>query len=114
METFGDYIKRIRIKRNFSLRETADKIGISATFLSRVENNKSVPSERFIREMAIVLDTDFDTMMHCAGRIAQDIVEIIKTDVGMPVFLRRVRDQNISSKDLMKLLSLGDNKKWQE
>jgi transcriptional regulator with XRE-family HTH domain len=109
-ETLGDRIKRVRTERELGLRETARKVGISATFLSRVEHNdkRAVPGEKVIRTLSVVLEDDFDTMMQLAGRIAHDVASVIKSDVGMPAFLRRVRDQGISSNDLMKLLDLLD------
>jgi hypothetical protein len=46
-------------------------------------------------------------MMQLAGRVAHDVADVIKSDTGMPAFLRRARDQGISSEDLMKLLDKG-------
>ena len=108
-ETLGDRIKRLRKVRELGLRETATKVGISATFLSRVENNaeKAAPGEEVIRKLSAVLQDDFDTMMQLAGRVAHDVADVIKSDTGMPAFLRRARDQGISSEDLMKLLDKG-------
>jgi transcriptional regulator with XRE-family HTH domain len=108
-ETLGDRIKRLRKVRELGLRETATKVGISATFLSRVENNaeKAAPGEEVIRKLAAVLEDNFDTMMQLAGRVAHDVADVIKADTGMPAFLRRARDQGISSDDLMKMLDKG-------
>ncbi len=105
-ETLGDRIKRLRKERGLGLRETAAKVGISATFLSRVENNaeKAAPGEEVIRKLATVLGVEFDTLMQLAGRVAHDVVDVIKSDAGMPAFLRRARDEGISSEELMKLL----------
>jgi transcriptional regulator with XRE-family HTH domain len=64
-ETLGDRIKRVRKERGLGLRETAGKIGISATFLSRVETNaeQSAPSEDVLRKLAKVIEDDFDAIM---------------------------------------------------
>jgi HTH-type transcriptional regulator, competence development regulator len=105
-ETLGDRLKRLRKERDLGLRETASKVGISATFLSRVENNaeKAAPSEEVIRKLANVLGEEFDTLMQLAGRVAHDVADVIKADAGMPAFLRRAREENLSAEDLMKLL----------
>ncbi len=108
-ETLGDRLKRLRKARDLGLRETAAKVGISATFLSRVENNaeQSFPREEVLRKLADVLQDDFDTLMQLAGRVAHDVADVIKGDAGMPAFLRRAREQNLSAEDLMKLLDKG-------
>ena len=106
-ETLGDRIRRRRKELNQGLRATAKKIGISATFLSRVENNaeKASPSEEVIRKLANVLDDDFDELMQLAGRVPKDVSEVIKSDPRMPEFLRKAHEKNLSADDLMKLLN---------
>lgn len=111
LETLGDRIKRVRKERGLGLRETAGKIGISATFLSRVETNaeKAAPSEEVLRKLAKLLDDDFDALMHLAERVPTDVATMIKKDPGMPAFLRTARDQKVSGDQLLKMLE--DSKK---
>lgn len=40
--TFGEYLKHKREERQISLREVARTLGVSAPFLSDVENNRRV------------------------------------------------------------------------
>lgn len=112
-ETLGDRIKRIRTERGLGLRETAGKIGISATFLSRVESNseKAAPSEEVLKKLAKVLDDDIDILMHLAERVPQDVAAVIKNDPGMPAFLRTARDQKLSGEQLLKMLEESKKKK---
>jgi transcriptional regulator with XRE-family HTH domain len=110
-ETLGDRIKRIRTQRGLGLREAAGKIGISATFLSRVESNaeKAAPREEVLRKLATLLDDDFDVLMQLADRVPKDVAAVIKNDPGMPAFLRIARDQKVSGEQLLKMLK--DSKK---
>ena len=105
-ETFGERIRRVRKALDLGLRKTASMAGISATFLSRVETEKepAIPSEDKIRKLAEVLDEDFDELMQLAGRIPASVKEYMKADPGMPEFLRRAQESNISSEKLMELL----------
>jgi len=105
-EKFGDRLKRIRTLRRLGLRETANKVGISATYLSRVENNQetSPPSEEKIRALSNVLKDDFDELMQLAGRIPLEVTDLIKADSNMPAFLRRAKEKNFSAEELMKIL----------
>ena len=105
-ETFGERIRRVRQGRKLGLREAAAKAGISATFLSRVETEKepAIPSEDTIRKLAAVLGDDFDELMQLAGRIPSSVKDYMKADPGMPEFMRRAQESNISSEKLMELL----------
>jgi transcriptional regulator with XRE-family HTH domain len=105
-ETFGKRIQRVRKERQLGLRQAAGKAGISATFLSRVENEKETakPSEDTIRKLAEVLEDNFDELMQLAGRIPSSVKDYMKSDPGMPEFLRRAQESNISSEKLMELL----------
>ena len=111
-ETLGDRIKRIRMERGLGLRETAGKIGISATFLSRVETNaeKAAPSEEVLKKLAKVLDDDVDILMHLAERVPADVATMIKNDPGMPAFLRTARSQKLSGEQLLKILEESKKK----
>lgn len=105
-EKLGDRLKRMRAQRDLGLREAANMVGISATYLSRIENNLelSPPSEEKIRRLADVLNDDFDEIMRLANRLPSDVTEIIKMDADMPAFLRRARENNVSAKDLLDFL----------
>jgi len=52
-EKLGERIKRIRQARELGLRETAAKVGISSTYLSRIENcqDPTPPKEKVIRTL---------------------------------------------------------------
>ncbi|MDT8367314.1 MAG: helix-turn-helix transcriptional regulator [bacterium] len=101
----GDFIKDLRSKRSLGLRETAARIGKSATYLSKIESGIELsPTEEVIRQLATVLDGNFDEMMRLAGRLPADITEAIRSDPGMPAFLRRARNESFTSEELMKVL----------
>lgn len=106
METLGDRLKRIRSSRGLGLRSTANMVGVSATYLSRIENNTetSPPTEEKLKKLAEVLGDDFDELMRLAGRVPTDVANVIKADSGMPAFLRRAREENYSADDLLKML----------
>ncbi|VDA99570.1 hypothetical protein S1OALGB6SA_640, partial [Olavius algarvensis spirochete endosymbiont] len=62
------------------------------------------PSEETIRKLAEVLGDDFDELMQLAGRIPTSVKDYMKADPGMPEFMRRTQESNISSEKLMELL----------
>ena len=110
-EKLGDRLKRIRSSRGLGLRETAGKVGISATYLSRLENNlEGNPTEEKIRILADILQDNFDELMQLAERVPSDVTEMIKADLNMPAFLRTARDKNYSAEDLMKMMETQGKK----
>src|SRR5437763_5428319 len=78
-ESFGAYIRRKREAREIGLREMAKMIGVSPTYLSKVERNEfSPPAEDKVRAIAAILDYDADDLLARAGRVSSDITSIIK------------------------------------
>jgi len=105
-ERFGERIRRKRTEAKLGLRETATKVGISPTYLSRTETaeEKTPPAEEVIRKLADLLNDDFDELMTLAGRISEHVGKVITADSTMPEFLRTVGEKKLSGADLMKLL----------
>ena len=59
---FGERIRELRKAKNLSQRALGDKVGVSFTYISKVENEKldfgDYPSEDLIRKLAKVLEAD--------------------------------------------------------
>lgn len=81
---FGKRVRELREKKretdpSFSLRQFAAKVGISPTFLSKIENGDfDPPSAENIKKMAGLLDCNADELLALAGKVDPDISEIIK------------------------------------
>ena len=105
-ETLGERIRRKRLERKLGLRATAKKVGISSTYLSRIETmaETSPPAERVIRELSALLGEDFDELMQLAGRVPEDVTNVIRSDPNMPEFLRRAGRQQLTGKELLEML----------
>ncbi len=105
-ENLGQRIRKKRLERKLGLRETATKVGISSTYLSRIETmaETSPPAEDVIRKLADVLGDEVDVLMHLAGRVPQDVASVIKGDPRMPEFLRRAHQERVSGDELLKML----------
>ena len=105
-ENLGQRIRQKRLERKLGLRETAVKVGISSTYLSRIEtmDEASPPAEDVIQRLADLLGDDFDELMQLAGRVPQDVASVIKTDPRMPEFLRRVHQERMTGDELIRML----------
>ena len=69
-QRFGERIRKARKEKGLGLRATARDVGISATFLSRIESGKedAVPREEVIRKLAEVLDAAAAVMTDALGQ----------------------------------------------
>ena len=94
---FGTLIRTTRINLNIGLREFAKIIGISATYISKMEvGDYAPPSEERIKKMAETLKLDKDELLAMAGKISSDLQEIIASQPKLYAsFLRRAKKQDI-------------------
>ncbi|MGN1385406.1 MAG: helix-turn-helix domain-containing protein [Bacillus sp. (in: firmicutes)] len=61
----GDRVKRIRLEKNLSMSELADKAGVAKSYLSSLERNlQSNPSIQFLDKISAVLNVPVDSLLH--------------------------------------------------
>ncbi len=107
---FGQCIREVREEKKktdpkFSLRQFAQSVGISATFLSKVETDEfSPPSVEKIKLIAKLLDLDADELLALAGKVDQDLPEIIREQPKVVAdFLRTARQYGLTEDQFKKL-----------
>ena len=100
---FGIYARQIRERRReankrYSIRQTAQRVGIQPAYLSKVERgDASPPSETMIRRLALDLEEDPDFLLALAGKIAGDVREVI---IQRPIlFAELIRSLNHTPDD---------------
>jgi len=105
---FGKKIRDLREAKlrddpKFTLRQFATAVGISPTFLSKVERGEFDPpkAEKIIK-MAELLGVDADGLLSLAGKYDPELGKIIKEQpTALPDLLRTVR--GMSEEELRKL-----------
>lgn len=92
METFGRKIKRLRKAKRITQLELAERIGVDFTYVSKIENDRTMrsPAESTIRKIAEVLETDSEDLILLANKIPQNLQETIVQDSLAVDFLRTV------------------------
>src|SRR3954451_21134334 len=92
-EKFGAFIRGRREARDIGLREMAKMIGVSPTYLSKVERDEfPPPAEDKVTAIAEIIDYDADELLARAGRVASDLSDIIKRHpVEVAALLRTTR-----------------------
>jgi len=76
--TFGELLREKRIEKGFSLRKFAQLVDVSPTYLSQVEQgNVQPPTADRVKRMAELLGENPDEWIALAGRVPEDLPEII-------------------------------------
>ncbi len=109
MEGFGETIKRLRKSKQLGLREFAKKVGISATYLSKMERGLDPPpAEDKIAKMAQLLGADQNKLFALAGKLPPEFGEAFNKNPiyteRVPEFLRTATEKNLTNEDWKKLI----------
>jgi transcriptional regulator with XRE-family HTH domain len=102
-KSFGALVRREREAKDIGLREMAKKIGVSPTYLSKVERDEfPPPAEDKVRKIAEIIGRDADELLALAGRVASDLTDIIRQRPReMADFLRAAK--GLPAEDLARL-----------
>ena len=109
---FGELLAALREEHDFTLRELARQLGVSAPFLSDVEKNRSAPltKDRLDKVAEILhLNTDEKTAMSdLVGRqrntVAPDLPDYIMGRDYVAAALRTARDLNAGEAEWLKFV----------
>jgi len=102
-EKFGEFVRRAREAKDIGLREMAKMIGVSPTYLSKVERDEfAPPAEDKVKAIAQIIGCDVDELLARAGRVASDLSDIIKRHpVELAALLRTTK--GLTTDDIAKL-----------
>ena len=100
---FGALVRREREAKEIGLREMAKLIGVSPTYLSKVERDEfPPPAEDKVRKIAGIIGRDPDELLALAGRVSSDISDIIKRHpVELAALLRTTK--GLTAEDIGRL-----------
>ena len=103
-----------REAKGIGLREMAKKIGVSPTYLSKVERDEfPPPAEDKVRAIAKIIECDADDLLARAGRVSSDITDIIKRHpVQLAALLRTTK--GLTAEDIARLTREAQQRKRQE
>ena len=97
---FGAKVKSLRKSKNLTQRQLSMLLGVSFTYISKVENEKlhfgDFPSEKFIHKLACVLDGDESELLLLADKVPEPIRQRIRE---RPEFFRAIAELDDSAID---------------
>ena len=119
--TLGSRIRVLRLEAKLSQRDLADRVakrlkeddrgGFDFTYLSKIENDRLVPSAAVILALAAELRGDSDELLALAGKAPADVGDMLKKSEGARMFFRSALSTRLSEEDWKKLLQEIDPKK---
>jgi transcriptional regulator with XRE-family HTH domain len=75
---FGDLLRELRSQKGLGIKRVAPQLGISYTYLSKLESNQVRPSAELVNRMAGYFNYDSDLLLLAADRVPPDILAILR------------------------------------
>lgn len=115
MSAFGDYLRQRRLQHNapaLSLRQLAKTVGIEPSYLSKIERgDQPPPGEMTIVALAQALGEDPDVLLALAGKVSEELQEIIRKRPQL--FAQLIRDlKNMPDHAVLRLVREVRDGKW--
>ena len=97
---------------DYSLREFARKVEITATFLSDIEKGTRNPSDEVIGKIAKELEIDFDELKKLDNRVPiKELKELFESHPKYGFAFRKVAESKVSPEELLKLVEKNKDEK---
>lgn len=118
MSNFGEYVRQRRedLQKQspglYSLRRVAGIVGIEPSYLSKIERGQQAPpGERTIIALAQALSEDPDMLLALAGKVSDELQEIIRK--RPQVFARLIRElKNMPDHAVLRLVREVSDGNW--
>ena len=105
-KSFGETIRGMREAQKLGLRHTAERLGISPAYLSRIERGKErPPSPDVVKRIAQLLGGDPDVLFRLADSTDPDLAEYMHHVPKIPEFLRTAKELGLESADFDELIA---------
>ena len=107
-QTFGSYIRNLRIENQIGQRELAKKIGLAASYLNDIEKNKrSAPKNDIIKKLSLILKVDLNLLYDLAGSskkmLPPDIVDYIEKNPRIISLIRSAKNNRLNQDEIEKI-----------
>ena len=87
--TFASRLKAIRADKGVGVRELGRLISKTGQHISNIEKGIANPSAEVVVAIAKALSTDVDELLHLAGQVDPEVVDVIQASPSaIPSFLR--------------------------
>ena|SRR5258705_13665591 len=87
----GKIVRELRLRKGKGIKSVAPDLGITYSYLSKIENDEVRPSGQLIDRLAAYFAYDKDRLSLAAGRVPPDLVEILRQHPDDAIALLRER-----------------------
>jgi transcriptional regulator with XRE-family HTH domain len=102
---FGEILRSLRTGAGLGIKKLAPELGVNYTYLSKLENKDVRPSEDFVKRVARYFDYNEDQLLMAAGRIPEEILEILRENPEEAIDFLRERFRRPRANGLAKRTS---------
>lgn len=86
---FGEILRELRTNAGLGIKRLAPELGVSYSYLSKLENNEVGPSEGLVARIADHFDYSRDRLLLAAGKVPPEVLKILQENPDQAVeFLR--------------------------
>lgn len=118
-QNFGEFLQTKREQQKITLRQLAEKLGVSAPFLSDVEkgrrNSLDMDKLSLLKQILNLSDEEYETMLNLAGKqrktVAPDLPEYIMERDYVSAALRTARDLDAGEAEWQRFVEDLKNRK---
>lgn len=118
-QNFGEFLQTKREQQKITLRQLAEKLGVSAPFLSDVEKGRrnSLDMDKLspLKQILNLSDEEYETMLNLAGKqrktVAPDLPEYIMERDYVSAALRTARDLDAGEAEWQRFVEELKNRK---
>jgi transcriptional regulator with XRE-family HTH domain len=75
---FGEILRQLRSARGQGIKSLAPDLGKNYSYLSKLENHTIMPSPELVGRIAKYYNYDRDQLLLSAGRVPEEILEILR------------------------------------
>lgn len=101
--TLGEYIRRRRKELRLSLGDVAEKVDVSYTYMSKLENDRQLPSEATLFKLSQALEIEFAELVQLSDRLPSDIIQkLLEGQTKPPVTAQRKSGAQVGDEGIAK------------
>jgi transcriptional regulator with XRE-family HTH domain len=75
---FGPILRELRAKAGIGIKRLAPELGVSYSYLSKLENSEILPSAELVERVADYFEYSCDHLMLSAGKVPKEILTILR------------------------------------
>lgn len=95
-DQLGVLLRDVRQRAGESLKSSAPDLGVTYTYLSKIENGVVSPSSELLSRIATRYELDSDLLYNAAGKLPPDVTRILRQHTREVVDLLRRHFGNLS------------------